>query len=63
MGTLEFIFGIVIGLFIFLGLCFTFIYFNKKQKHEIKKLEEQRKILELEIEKQKISALKENFDR
>ena len=47
MGTLEFIFGIVIGLFISSGLGFTFIYFNKKQKNEIKKFEEQRKILEL----------------
>ena len=49
MGILEFIFGIVVGIFIISGLGFTFIYFNKKQKNEIKKLEEQRKILELEI--------------
>jgi aminopeptidase C len=42
----------ILSIFVVLpGMIFTFAYKNKKNKHELKKLEYEKEILQLEIEK------------
>jgi hypothetical protein len=46
----------VLSIFVILpGIIFTFVYKNKKNKNELKKLEYEKEILQLEIEKGKTS--------